>query len=112
MEPTPAEATTLPNTFIVDAGSLTPGNILLDPDAAAYVLDSVATTDGNVTLYLRAGDGWEWEETHEPDIDFDLVSRGDQEAFFKMRNQAACARQDRDRLYAEYIASQMAAAAI
>lgn len=109
MELTPAKATDTPNTFITDAGSLTPGNVLLDPDGAAYVLDSVAAAAGNVTLYLVAPDGWEWEETHEPDIDFVLVSRGDQEAFFKTRNQAACARQDRDHLYAEYIAAQMAA---
>ncbi|MFE6511617.1 hypothetical protein ACFVBP_28400 [Nocardioides sp. NPDC057764] len=112
MELTPAEAINTPTTFIADAGSLTPGNVLIDPDGAAYVVDSVATADGNVTLYLVAPDGWEWDETHEPDIDFVLVSRGDQEAFFKMRNQAACARQNRNHLYAEYIASQMAAASV
>lgn len=106
MELTQAEAATIPNLILVEAKDLTPGNLLADPDGGdPHVVDSVSTAYGNVTVYAYSTDGWEWDETHEGETEFVLASRGDQDAFFKMRNQAACGRQDRDRLYAEYIAA-------
>lgn len=111
MDSTTFEVAKIPNSFVMEVKDLTPGCLLADPDGGAYVLDARDAAYGNVTLYLYADDGWQWDETHEGETPVVLLSKGDQAAFFEMRNKATMEWASRHPLCAAYIASQMPTAA-